>query len=389
VDDAPRVTHGLRAYDARARQLLGGTLTSLAAQRLLTTVHLQFLKATSTHNAKVFALKDVELSAGETLKITKQILFKPTTTHVLYPGEHFAEFVVNGQPKVGLLFHIHIKLADAMWVDKTPSQKVRWPMLDNINETEKSFAFGDYQIDILVTGFPGKSVCHGSLGFSTIVLIRWRDRVALLDVGSFGQRNLLQEKLDSHGLGPDDVTDILLTHSHYDHSINWVMFPRAKVVISEAELEWSLTQPWGRTVVPELYVRELAESPQLQAVQADGEVFPGIVAHTCPGHTPGSLVFVLSTDQREMIFTGDACKNRAELLSRSADMTFDAEVTQHSIEHIWSLWQRQANNILVPGHDVPMVLEDGAPRYLGQREAAIRTWYGDTLEQTTWFSLLS
>ena len=32
---------------------------------------------------------------------------------------------------------------------------------------------------------PGKSVCHGSLGFSTIVLIRIAERVALLDVGSF------------------------------------------------------------------------------------------------------------------------------------------------------------------------------------------------------------
>jgi hypothetical protein len=35
-----------------------------------------------------------------------------------------------------------------------------------------------------------------------------------------------------------------------------------------------------------------------------------------------------------------------------------------------------------------MVLEDGRPRYLGQREAAIRAWYGEDLNQTTTISLL-
>lgn len=52
------------------------------------------------------------------------------------------------------------------------------------------FQLGEYQVEIIVHGFPGKSVCHGSLGFSTIALIRYKDRIALIDVGSFGQRGL-------------------------------------------------------------------------------------------------------------------------------------------------------------------------------------------------------
>ncbi len=32
--------------------------------------------------------------------------------------------------------------------------------------------FGSYNLDILITGYPGKSVCHGSLGWSTIALLR-------------------------------------------------------------------------------------------------------------------------------------------------------------------------------------------------------------------------
>ncbi len=252
----------------------------------------------------------------------------------------------------------------------------------------KQFHIGEYEIDIIVHGFPGKSVCHGSLGFSTIALVRRGGMIALVDVGSFGQRALLLEQLAQRGLRPKDITHVLLTHSHYDHAINWLLFPDARIVIGRTELDWSLQQPWGETVVPELYMRELDQSPNLCAVSAGDEVFPGITAHMTPGHTPGSLVYVLDGGEREMVFTGDACKNRAELLSRTADMTYDPAVTRASMDAIWSLWSHRPGNILVPGHDLPMVQDNGAPRYLGQREAAIRAWYGEDLHQTTVISLL-
>ena len=69
-------------------------------------------------------------------------------------------------------------------------------------------------------------------------------------------------------------------------------------------------------------------------------------------------------------------------------MTYDAAVTRASIEAIWTFWSRRQGNILVPGHDLPMVQENGGPRYLGDREAAIRAWYGEDLNETTVISLL-
>ena len=35
-----------------------------------------------------------------------------------------------------------------------------------------------YDIDVIVIGYPGKTVCHGGLGWSTIVLLRGHGRVA-------------------------------------------------------------------------------------------------------------------------------------------------------------------------------------------------------------------
>lgn len=258
----------------------------------------------------------------------------------------------------------------------------------SVENEGRLFRLGDAEIDIIVHGYPGKSVCHGGFGFSTIVLVRRDERLAIVDVGSFGQRDLLIGQLAERGLVPGDVTDVLLTHSHYDHSINWTLFKDANIVISREELEWSVNEPWGETVVPELYVRELQSWPTLRAVEDGEEVFPGMTAHMTPGHTPGSVVFVLDAGERDVVFTGDACKNRAELLSRAADMSYDQAISQASIEAIWGFWSRKPESILVPGHDLPMVLENGTPRYLGTREAAIRAWFGEDLNETTVISLL-
>lgn len=246
---------------------------------------------------------------------------------------------------------------------------------------------GGWQIEIVVQGYPGKSVCHGGLGWSTIALLRGHGRVALVDVGSFSQRSLIVARLGAHGLAPADVTDVLLTHSHWDHSINWVMFPNASISIGAKELAWSLKEPWGISPVPELYVRELDRSKQTALIKAGDEVLPGFKVYDMPGHTPGHVMFMLSGADHDVIFTGDAAKNRAELLSLTADMSYDQAVSRKSMEMMWELWRNKPGTILVPGHDVPMLLAADKPVYIGERSAAISSWFDDTLDQTTLFEL--
>jgi glyoxylase-like metal-dependent hydrolase (beta-lactamase superfamily II) len=246
---------------------------------------------------------------------------------------------------------------------------------------------GGYEIDIVVQGFPGKSVCHGGLGWSTIALVHGQGRLGIVDGGTFGMRIMLQERLKKRGLGPKSVTDMFLTHSHYDHSVNWTMFNHARIVIGAHELEWSLKEPWGETPVAELYMKELNTWPTLHRAQDGEEVFPGMTAYVAGGHTPGHLIFVLRGADRDVIFTGDAAKNRAEMVAGKADMTYDAKVTAASLEMIWKFWRARPNNVLVPGHDVPMVLKDGKPEYIATREAAVKSWFGRDLETTQLFNL--
>lgn len=247
---------------------------------------------------------------------------------------------------------------------------------------------GDYDIDIIVQGYPGKSICHGGLGWSTLTLIRGKGRVAVVDTGPFGYRNLIREGLAKRGLKPADVTDLLLTHCHHDHSVNWVMFQKARIVIGADEMAWATKLPWGESSVPELYVAELAKWPACRTVRDGEEIWPGLTAYLAPGHTPGCLFFVLEGQEHDLIFTGDAAKNRAELVSRDTDMTYDAAVSRATIDIIWGLWKKKPGSIVVPGHDLPMQLEGGVPRYIGTREAAISAWFADDMEKTTLISLV-
>ncbi len=73
------------------------------------------------------------------------------------------------------------------------------------------------------------------LGWSTIALLRGHGRTAVINTGNFGMRKLLIEGLRERGVRPADVTDVLLTHSHYDHAVNWTLFRHARIVIGETE----------------------------------------------------------------------------------------------------------------------------------------------------------
>jgi glyoxylase-like metal-dependent hydrolase (beta-lactamase superfamily II) len=99
--------------------------------------------------------------------------------------------------------------------------------------------------------------------------------------------------------------------------------------------------------------------------------------------TPGSLAFYLTANAVPVIFTGDAAKNRAELISRRVDASADEAASKASIDAIWELWRRVPGTLLIPGHDLTMRLDtSGKPVYVGERRAAISAWFAETLDDT-------
>lgn len=245
-----------------------------------------------------------------------------------------------------------------------------------------------WTVEILLQGYPGKSKYHGGLGWSTVALARGPEgRIALLDTGGFGARRRLLTQLEACGVAPAQVTDLLLTHLHYDHCLNWPMFPNATIHAGAAELEMALALPDGDPLYPEFTVRELARHPRLRHLR-DGETgLPGITCFTAPGHTMHHLVFVLDGAPRT-IFSADVAKNRAELASGRADMTLDAGAHAASIARLNAAWRDVPGTVLVPGHDLALTL-DATGRMVphGQRACTIEAWFTEDFATVTRFDL--
>ena len=93
------------------------------------------------------------------------------------------------------------------------------------------------EIEVLLPGF-SVNTDQTTLGLCTVTLIRGT-KLTVVDVGHFGRRTMLVETLKSHGISPEDIGRVILTHAHWDHSQNTDLFPNAEIVISTKELESS------------------------------------------------------------------------------------------------------------------------------------------------------
>ncbi len=247
---------------------------------------------------------------------------------------------------------------------------------------------GGWEVDLLIQGYPGKATEHGGLGWSTVALLRGHGHTVVLDGGGYGMRKTVVAALARRGVSPADVTDLLLSHSHHDHAVNWPLFRHARIAIGRKEMAWALGVPWGETPVPEHAIAALSRWPTLRLLDDGETVLPGITAHLAPGHTPGHLIFILAGEEQDVILLQDAVKNRAELISRETDMTYDPKVSRATVEMVWEICRQRPGCLLVPGHDLPMVVENGLPRSIGRHGAGIKAWLGDELSAVTSFELV-
>lgn len=216
-----------------------------------------------------------------------------------------------------------------------------------------------YTAQPLVEGFPGTSSSHGAFGWSSLWLLQSADRRVLIDAGQPAYIPLIHSGLAKHGLTPTDITDVLITHLHWDHVANFTMFPHATTWVNELELDWASQQPAGTSFIPDLHVQELQRRTEgVERFATGQEILPQIHAVDSSGHTPHHSAFLLeeSTGQ-SMIFAGDAVKNINELETRRADSSLDHEASTRTIERLRSL-MTDTSATLIPGHDVALDLID-------------------------------
>lgn len=208
-----------------------------------------------------------------------------------------------------------------------------------------------YDLEILVQGYPGKTTFHGGMGWSTVALLRGHGQNILIDTGHYMHRDVLPARLQRLGLRREDITAVALTHAHWDHCMNFPFFPKAQVFISKREIEWAAAEPVGVHPIAEFHVEKLAAAKNVTLLGDGDEFLPDLRALATPGHTPGHMGFHARGAKADYIFTGDAVKNSAELVSMQVDMTLDAPASLASVKRVRDLAAEDPNNIVVFGHD--------------------------------------
>ncbi|MDR0359066.1 MAG: MBL fold metallo-hydrolase [bacterium] len=244
-----------------------------------------------------------------------------------------------------------------------------------------------YELDVLIQGFPGKTAYHGGLGWSTVALLRGEGHSVLLDTGGYNCRDLLVSKLRDLGLEPAGVTDVVLSHCHWDHILNFPLFTSATVHVPASELAWASQQPTGTWYLPELHVERLASDPHVHRFEDGDEVLPDLRALATPGHTPGHSAFVTRTSSGPLLIAADAVKNQAELVTGRTDLTLDAEQSRRSIEKIRDLASQDPATTIVCGHDRLLGIEGGQVVYRSELAAALKARLSADFDAETVFDL--
>jgi len=160
------------------------------------------------------------------------------------------------------------------------------------------------------------------------VVVRSGGRTILIDSGlgmeypDFPRAGQLGLRLEAAGIDLGSVTDVVLTHMHFDHvggllvdGVKDRLRPDLRIHVAAAEVKFWASPDFSRTAMPPALAdlaRRAAKQfldeyqSQLRSFEKEYEVAPGVVVSRTGGHTPGHSVVRLASGGERLMFAGDA-----------------------------------------------------------------------------------
>jgi glyoxylase-like metal-dependent hydrolase (beta-lactamase superfamily II) len=184
------------------------------------------------------------------------------------------------------------------------------------------------RFDILLEGSPGERTV------STCSLIREGAMVVVVDPGLAPSQAAILQPLKGLGLSADEVTDVVLSHHHPDHTLNVSLFPLARV-----HDHWAIYDFAGRW----------------DSVEAEGRVLaPSVHLIRTPGHSAEDISTVAGTPDGVVVFT--------HLWWTDAAPVEDPYAPDPAVLHASRARVLAFADLIVPGHGAPFVPGASTPR---------------------------
>ena len=197
--------------------------------------------------------------------------------------------------------------------------------------------------------------------------LRGQGRVVLVDAGFHREKFVTQwkpadfvtpaEALAEAGIKPDAVTDIIISHIHWDHADGIDLFPRARVWIQKAEFE-HYVGPNGEpldapAITPEVagMLAGLARAGRVTLVDGDDrEIIPGIRVYTGGKHTWESQYASVKTGSGTVVIASDNMYLYENLENRAPiAQTLDVVSNLRAQDRMRTI--ATVPELIVPGHD--------------------------------------
>jgi len=166
------------------------------------------------------------------------------------------------------------------------------------------------------------------------LLVRTGEHTVLIETGIgnklpdrmvkiYGQPAKLLDDLSAGGVAPEDIDIVINTHLHFDHC-GWntirksgvvvPTFPKAKYYVQEGEWQHGRLQ-LERDAIS--YMTDnydpLIKSGQMQLLQGDQEIVPGISVKVFPGHTANMQAVIVKSGGKTACYISDLIPTSAHL----------------------------------------------------------------------------
>ena len=154
-------------------------------------------------------------------------------------------------------------------------------------------------------------------------LMKFGDRLVMVDAGTgelYGPNlNKLGASMRAAGYQPEDITDILVTHIHTDHTGGLMdgsrmVFTNATLHIARQEVDYWLSaqQRAHAPAAAKKYfdeavakVQPYVDAGKVKTFSGVTQLFPGMRALPAPGHTPGHTFYAMESAGAKVVFVGD------------------------------------------------------------------------------------